>query len=406
MITKDYKTRFKKALSLKEVSFEFINKFKMLENLYEKGKLSLEEVSILSEINYSKLKKYFENKESNTLGKKTILVCGGAGFIGSNFIRYIYNLYQNYKIINYDKLTYAGNTQNLWDIKKSPRYIFVRGDICNYKKLKKVVTKFKIDYIINFAAETHVGRSVFLGTHQFVKTNVLGVVTLLEIVKNFNIKKFVHISTDETYGDLELNDFRSFTEDSPFKPNVPYSAAKAGGDLMCRAYLQTFKIPVIVTHCTNNYGPYQYPEKVIPLWISQALKKEKLTVHGKGEHVRDWIYVEEHCKALDLVLHKGIPGEIYNIAGKQEFPLIEIAYKILNALGRPKHLIKLINDRPGNDIRYSMDITKIKKELKFEPIIKFEEKLPHVIKWYQSNDWWMQSILKRTKNFNAYVEET
>ncbi len=394
-----------KTLQLGNISSDFVKKFKILENLYEEGKLSLEEISVLTEINYKKLKKYFKEKAQNTNLAKNILVCGGAGFIGSNFIRFVHKKYQNYTIINYDKLTYAGNLDNLLDLKNSSRYKFIKGDICDYQKLSDTAKKYKIDYVINFAAETHVGRSVFSNVRDFVNTNVLGVTNLLELVKEYKIKRFVHISTDETYGELEINDFRSFTEDSPFRPNVPYSASKAGGDLMCRAYFQTFKTPVIVTHCTNNYGPYQYPEKVIPFWTLRALRKEPLPVHGNGSHIRDWIYVEEHCQALDMVLHKGTPGEVYNIAAKQEIPVIEIAYKILKILERPKTLIKFIQDRPGNDIRYSLDITKIKKELGFEPKVNFEEKLTEVISWYTSNKWWIQRVLKKQKEFNAFVGE-
>lgn len=401
----EYKHKLQKTLKIKNISSEFINKFKILENLYEEGKLSLEEIAVLTEINYRSLKRYFKEKVHNTNLRRTILVCGGAGFIGSNFIHFIHNRYKNYTIINYDKLTYAGNLDNLLALKNSSRYKFVKGDICDYAKLTETVQKYHIDYIINFAAETHVGRSVFLGVRDFVNTNVLGVTNLLELTKEYRIKRFVHISTDETYGELELNDYRSFTEESPFRPNVPYSASKAGGDLMCRAYFQTFKTPVIVTHCTNNYGPYQYPEKVIPFWTLRALNKEPLPVHGNGSHIRDWIYVEEHCRALDMVLHKGIPGEVYNIAANQEIPVIEIAYKILKILGRPKSLIKFIADRPGNDIRYSLDITKIKKELGFEPKVSFEEKLPKVIDWYLSNKWWVENILKKQQKFNAFVGE-
>lgn len=393
----------KQQLGLGRTPPHFWKKFQALEKEYEQGKITLEELSILSEIDIGRLKKYFSQKPQDFLCQKTVLVCGGAGFIGSNFVHYILGKYPNYRVINYDKLTYAGNLDNLRGLDQKENYTFIRGDIADRQKLFIVFEKYSPEFVINFAAETHVGRSVFLGAQEFVRTNVLGVVILLEAVKKYRPQKFVHISTDEVFGTLALDEPISFTEESSFLPNVPYAASKAGGDLMCRAFYQSFKIPVIVTHCTNNYGPYQYPEKVIPFWILRALKREPLPVHGKGEHVRDWLFVEEHCQALDLILHKGSPGQVYNIAGQNERSILEVARQVLKIMGRPFSLIKFIKDRPGNDLRYSLDISKIKKDLSWQPQRKFEQTLPQVVDWYISNQWWLDNIFKRAKKFNAYV---
>lgn len=333
-----------------------------------------------------------------------LLVCGGAGFIGSNFIHYIREKYPKYKIINFDKLTYAGNLDNLRDITADPkRYVFVRGDVANPRNVEDVISTHKPDAIINFAAETHNDKSVHEGASDFVMTNIVGVQVLLDAVRRFNIGRFVEVSTDETYGDLALDEDRSFKEDDPFRPNLPYSAAKAGGDLLCRAYHKCFNTPVMVTHCTNNYGPYQYPEKLIPFFTLRAASDQPLPLYGDGRNVRDWIYVIDHCRALDLVLHKGVPGEVYNIDADSERSNIDIANMLLRYLGKPQRLITFIKDRPGHDRRYSLDAGKIQRELGWEPLHNFEIMLPKTIEWYLDNKWWLERLRSRGAQFNRHI---
>lgn len=331
-----------------------------------------------------------------------ILVCGGAGFIGSNFIRYVLNKYPDVKIINYDKLTYAGNLDNLKDIEEKPRYKFVKGDIADIRKVNGLMKK--VDYIVNFAAETHVDRSIHIGAREFVMTNTVGVQILLDAVRNNKIKKYVQISTDEVYGSLGLNDGKYFTEETPFAPNVPYAAAKAGGDLLCRAYFKTYGTPVVVSHCSNNYGPFQYPEKLIPYFILRALDNDPLPLYGDGLNVRDWIYVLDHCEAIDLMLRNGVPGEVYNIGGHNEKSNLEIAELILKNLGKPKSLITFVKDRPGHDRRYAIDAGKIQRELGWKPKHKFEEALPKTIQWYVENKKWIENVKKRAKGFNIHIK--
>lgn len=333
-----------------------------------------------------------------------LLVCGGAGFIGSNFIIHMLNKYPDIKIINYDKLTYAGNLGNLAEVKNDKRYSFVKGDIVDSEKLDKIVKDNKITHVINFAAETHVDRSIHEGSRPFVMTNTVGVQTILDIVKNNKLKKFVNVSTDEVYGALELDENRKFFEDTPIEPNVPYAAAKAGGDLMCRSYFKTHNTPVIVTHCTNNYGPYQYPEKLIPFFIMRALKNQSLPLYGDGLYVRDWLYVLDHCEGLELMLTKGIHGEIYNIGGCNEKSNIEIAKLILQNLNKPESLITFVEDRPGHDRRYAIDASKIQRELGWKPRHKFEEALPKTIQWYVENKEWIENVKKRAKGFNIHIK--
>ena len=334
--------------------------------------------------------------------QKTILVCGGAGFIGSNFIHYLLKKYPHYRVINYDKLTYAGNLDNVRNVERDPRYEFIQGDIADSDATDAVFKK-GIDAVANFAAETHVGRSVYYGTKEFVHTNVLGVTTLLEAVRKYNVPRFVHISTDEVYGELALNDARSFTEESPFLPNVPYAAAKAGGDLMCRAYFESYKTPVIVTHCTNNFGPYQHPEKLIPYSIFRASVNQPLTIHGDGQHIRDWIFVLDHCEALDRVLHHGKPGEVYNLGAGNEISTLEIAKLILSLLGKPANLVTHVPDRPGNDRRYSINVSKIQRELGWKPAHTFEEAMPKTISWYQANHDWVERVREKDKQSLSYT---
>ena len=332
-----------------------------------------------------------------------ILVTGGLGFIGSNFIRMVLQSHPECKIINIDKVTYCANFDNLKDIEKDPRYAFVKGDICDAELVSKLVSQ--ADYVISFAAETHVDRSIHIGSRDFVMTNVVGVQTILDAVRrNSQIKKFVSVSTDEIYGSLELDDPNSWTEESPLEPNVPYAAAKAGGDLLCRAYFKTFGIPVVVTHCSNNYGPYQFPEKLIPFSILRVLNGQPIPLYGDGKYVRDWIYVLDHCEALMKLLLNGRPGEIYNVTGNQEMPNIEIAKLILRYLKKPETMIEFVKDRPGHDRRYSMHADKIKKEVGWQPKHKFEEALPKTIQWYLDNQDWIAKLQKRNAEINAHIE--
>lgn len=312
-----------------------------------------------------------------------ILVTGGAGFIGSNFIRYMLKQHPDYKIINLDKLTYAGNLENLKEAENNPNYFFVKGDICNDKAVEGICEK-GIDTIINFAAETHVDRSI-TDPQAFIKTDIFGTQTLLEAVNKYKIKKYIQISTDEVYG--SIND-GSFKETDPLDPSSPYSASKAGADLLVLAYRKTFDTPVIITRCSNNYGPNQYPEKLIPLFITNAMEDKELPIYGKGENVRDWIYVEDHCSAIDLILHKGEIGEIYNIGADQEKTNLEVTETILKALDKPKSLIKFVKDRPGHDLRYAIDSSKLQK-LGWKPKYGFEKGMELTVEWYKNNeDWW------------------
>ncbi|MDR6878732.1 dTDP-glucose 4,6-dehydratase [Bacillus sp. 3255] len=314
-----------------------------------------------------------------------ILVTGGAGFIGSNFVHYMLDRYSNYKIINLDALTYAGNLENLTSIQDNSNYTFVKGDITDAGLVNSLFEQ-GIDTVVHFAAESHVDRSI-LEPDVFVKTNVLGTQVLLEAARKFNIKKFVHVSTDEVYG--TLGETGLFTEETPLSPNSPYSASKAGSDLLVRSYHETFGLPVNITRCSNNYGPYQFPEKLIPLMIANALGNKSLPVYGDGLNIRDWLYVEDHCSAIDLVLHKGIDGEVYNIGGNNERTNIQIVQTILRELGKPESLIQYVKDRPGHDRRYGIDATKITRELGWAPKHNFETGIHETIRWYLDyQDWW------------------
>lgn len=321
-----------------------------------------------------------------------ILVTGGAGFIGSNFIRYVLSNY-DYFVVNYDKLTYAGNLENLKDVEDNKRYIFVKGDICDAQKVDEVIKTYKVDTIINFAAESHVDRSI-LGSREFVVTNVLGTQILLDIGRQNNIEKFLQVSTDEVYGSLpEDKKEIKFTEQTPLSPNSPYSATKAAADLLCRAYFHTYQFPVLITRCSNNYGPYQFPEKLIPLMIAKAIDGEKLPVYGDGKNIRDWLFVEDHCSAICEVLHKGIYGEVYNIGGNNEKCNIDIVKLILKLLGKSEEQIQFVKDRPGHDRRYAIDSTKIQKELGWTPKYKFENAIELTVQWYLDNQEWWRKVM-------------
>jgi dTDP-glucose 4,6-dehydratase len=384
----------------KSLSSALAKKIELLAKLYTEKRISLEEISLI--LGFDKSEVGFIFAQKGIIKKKRILVGGGAGFIGSNFVYYLLEKYPSYEIINYDVLTYAANIDNMRTADKNPNYNFIKGDIADYEKLEEIAQE-GVDAIVNFAAETAVGRSVHGKAADFIHSNVVGTHTLLELVKNYKIPKFVQISTDEVYGTVGLSEDRKFTEDSPFLPNVPYAAAKAGGDLMCRAYFNTYKVPVIVTHCSNNYGPYQHPEKLIPYFIFRAMNNQSLPVHGDGQHIRDWIYVRDHCEAIDLVLHKGVSGEVYNIGSDNERPTIDIAKIILDLIGRPYSLINHVPDRPGNDRRYSISANKVDKELGWEPKHTFENAMPKTIQWYQHNIDWVEKIKEKDQDFTNYI---
>ncbi len=321
---------------------------------------------------------------------KNILVTGGAGFIGSCFIRHILNKYTDYKVINLDALTYAGNIENLDDVKDNPNYRFVHGNICDKKLSRELISQ--VDWVVNFAAESHVDRSI-TGPEIFIETNVQGTLNLLQASKEIGIEKYLQVSTDEVYGSLAETGY--FTETTPLAPNSPYSASKASADLLTRAYFETYGLPVLVTRCSNNYGPFQYPEKLIPFFISKLLKGEKVPVYGDGLNVRDWLYVYDHCEAIDTVLHKGGIGEVYNIGGRNEKTNLEITRFILSAMGKDESSIDYVEDRLGHDKRYAIDNTKIQTQLGWSPSLTFEEGIKLTIEWYLEHQHWIAEIGKK-----------
>lgn len=334
---------------------------------------------------------------------KTYLVTGGAGFIGSNFVLYMLNKYPDIKLINLDKLTYAGNLENLKSVENKNNYVFVQGDICDEALVNRVFDENDIDYVVNFAAESHVDRSI-LEPEIFAKTNVLGTVTLLNAAKNHWFKndvweegkKYLQVSTDEVYGSLGKTGF--FTETTPLDPHSPYSSSKTGADLMVKAYHDTYKMPINITRCSNNYGPYQFPEKLIPLLINNCLNHKDLPVYGDGLNIRDWLYVEDHCKAIDMVINNGVIGEVYNVGGHNERTNITIVKTVIDYLNKnvdatiTEDLIKHVEDRKGHDKRYGIDPTKIKNELGWYPETPFEEGIKLTIKWYLDNKEWMENV--------------
>lgn len=331
---------------------------------------------------------------------KNVLVTGGAGFIGSNYIRYMLRERPDYKIVNLDKLTYAGNLENLTEIENNPNYVFVRADICDINQLDEIFNTQKIDTVVNFAAESHVDRSI-LGARVFVEANVLGTQALLDVAKKYGVERFLQVSTDEVYGSLGETGY--FTEETPLQANSPYSASKAGADLLVRAYYETFKMPCVTTRCSNNYGPYQFPEKLIPLMIANALNDKQLPVYGDGLNVRDWLYVEDHCRAIDVVLHQGKVGDVYNIGGHNEKKNIEIVKLILKKLQKPESLITFVKDRPGHDRRYAIDASKIQRELGWTPQETFETGIEKTIDWYLENQNWWQRII--SGQYQKYYEQ-
>ncbi|WP_281863131.1 dTDP-glucose 4,6-dehydratase [Planomicrobium okeanokoites] len=333
--------------------------------------------------------------------KKKILVTGGAGFIGGNFVQFMVEKYPHYDIYNLDLLTYAGDLTKHRDIEKKDNYHFIKADIVNSDEMTSLFEKEKFNYVIHFAAESHVDRSI-TDPNIFVQTNIVGTQALLNASKLIGISKFVHVSTDEVYGELDFNPSTFFTEDTPLQPNSPYSASKASSDLLVRAYYETYGLPINITRCSNNYGPYHFPEKLIPLTISRVLNDQKIPVYGDGENIRDWLHVYDHCAAIDLVLHEGVNGEIYNVGGHNERTNLEVVQTIIRALGKSNELIEFVTDRPGHDKRYAIDPSKL-GELGWKPTYTFETGIIQTIQWYLDNqNWWKQII---SGEYEGYFEK-
>ena len=332
-----------------------------------------------------------------------ILVTGGAGFIGGNFVHYMVNKYPEDMIVNLDKLTYAGNLETCKPVEGKPNYKFVKGDIADREFIFDLFKKEKFDVVVNFAAESHVDRSI-TDPEIFVKTNVMGTTTLLDACNEFGIKRYHQVSTDEVYGDLPLDrPDLFFTEETPIHTSSPYSSSKAGADLLVLAYHRTYGLPVTISRCSNNYGPYHFPEKLIPLMIANALNDKPLPVYGKGENVRDWLYVEDHCRAIDLIIHNGRVGEVYNVGGHNEMKNIDIVKIICKELGKPESLITYVADRKGHDMRYAIDPTKIHNELGWLPETKFADGIKKTIQWYLDNKEWWETII--SGEYQDYYEK-
>lgn len=329
-----------------------------------------------------------------------ILVTGGAGFIGGNFVHYMVNKYPDDEIVNLDLLTYAGNLETLKPVEEKKNYRFIKGDIADRSFIMELFEKEKFDIVINFAAESHVDRSIS-DPSIFVKTNVMGTVVLLDACRTYGVKRFHQVSTDEVYGDLPLDrPDLFFTEETPLHTSSPYSSSKASADLFVMAYYRTYGMPVTISRCSNNYGPYQFPEKLIPLMISRALAEEPLPVYGKGENVRDWLHVLDHCIAIDLIIRNGKEGEVYNIGGHNERTNLEVVKTIIKALNKSEDLIQYVTDRPGHDQRYAIDPTKMEKEIGWKPIYTFDTGIQETIEWYLTNkDWWQNILSGEYKNY-------
>jgi dTDP-glucose 4,6-dehydratase len=327
------------------------------------------------------------------------MVTGGCGFIGSNFIRHLLESDPGVSVINFDALTYAGNLANLADLARHPRYTFVRGDVADRSAVRKVVEK-GVSGIIHFAAESHVDRSI-QDSGPFVRTNVLGTQVLLDAAREFKVPRYLQVSTDEVYGTLGPTGY--FTEETPLAPNSPYAASKAAADLMVRSYVHTFGLNAVITRCSNNYGPYQFPEKLIPLFVSNLLDDKQVPVYGDGQQVRDWIHVRDHNAAVELVWRNGKPGEVYNIGGRCEKTNLELTHTLLDLLGKPKSLIRYVQDRPGHDRRYAIDCSKIERELGWRPTIGFANGLRDTIQWYRDNQPWVTTI--RSGDYLSYYEK-
>lgn len=328
---------------------------------------------------------------------RTILVTGGCGFIGSNFIRYELETYSEIHIVNLDKLTYAGNLRNLSDIENDSRYKFIKADIVDRDAVDAVFANHEFDAVINFAAESHVDRSI-LDSGPFIQTNIVGTQVLLDLSRDYDIVRYVQISTDEVYGSLGKEGF--FTEETPLAPNSPYSASKTAADLLVRSYFHTFDFPAITTRCSNNYGPYQFPEKLIPLFISNCMNDQPLPVYGTGENVRDWIHVLDHCRGIDAALRRGHEGEIYNFGGNHEVTNLELTKTLLDLMEKPESLIHYVEDRPGHDLRYAIDFSKAKSELGWKPQVSFREGIRDTIQWYRDHSEWIEEI--RSGEYQKY----
>ena len=329
-----------------------------------------------------------------------VLVTGGAGFIGGNFVHHMVNKYPDYQIVNLDLLTYAGNLETLKPVEDKPNYKFVKGDIADEAFIMDLFEKEKFDVVVNFAAESHVDRSIE-NPEIFLNTNIIGTAVLMDACRKYGIQRYHQVSTDEVYGDLPLDrPDLFFTEETPIHTSSPYSSSKAGADLLVLAYHRTYGLPVTISRCSNNYGPYHFPEKLIPLMIANALNDKPLPVYGKGENVRDWLYVEDHCKAIDLIIHNGRVGEVYNIGGHNEMKNIDIVKIICKELGKPESLITYVSDRKGHDMRYAIDPTKIHNELGWLPETKFEDGIKKTIQWYLDNrEWWETIISGEYQNY-------
>lgn len=337
------------------------------------------------------------------MGRKNILITGGAGFIGSHVVRHFINSYPEYKIINVDALTYAGNLLNLKDIEDRENYTFVKADICDFSEMQNLFRKYEIDSVIHLAAESHVDRSI-TDPFSFARTNIMGTLNLLQVAReywnnDFSNKLFYHVSTDEVYGSLEFGE-HPFTETTSYDPHSPYSASKASSDHFVRAYRDTYGLPIVISNCSNNYGPYQFPEKLIPLFINNIRHNKPLPVYGKGENVRDWLYVEDHAKAIDVIFHKGKRGDTYNIGGLNEWKNIDLIHQVVKvcdkllgrAEGESEKLITYVTDRAGHDLRYAIDATKLTSELGWKPSLQFEEGLEKTVRWYLDNQDWLDHV--------------
>lgn len=334
---------------------------------------------------------------------KNVLICGGSGFIGSNFVRHFFNKYHNYKIFNLDLLTYAGNSDNLKDIEKEQRYHFIRGDICSESLLREIFSKNKFDLVVNFAAESHVDRSIVSVT-DFLRTNIEGVRSLLDIVRVYKVPRFVQISTDEVYGDISLGSFAD--EDSAFRPSNPYSSSKAGAELLIHSFIRTHNVPAIVIRGSNNFGPFQYPEKLIPLAITNILENKKIPIHGDGLHVRSWLHVDDFCEAIDLIAHSAADHSVYNVSGEEK-KNIEVIKIIADYLGKDLHAFREhVKDRPGADLRYASVSRKLEKDLGWKRQYSFEKEISNVIDWYCKNTEWWKNIKEKKEYLHHYEKQS